>query len=37
MNLMAEAGFRNPERHSLTFGITYFYIGGTGAEEQTGA
>ena len=26
----------NPERHSLTFGITCLYIGGTDAEEQTG-
>jgi demethylmenaquinone methyltransferase / 2-methoxy-6-polyprenyl-1,4-benzoquinol methylase len=36
MNLMKEADFRNPERHSLTCGITCLYIGGTGAEEQTG-
>lgn len=27
MSLMEEAGFRNPERHSLTFGITCLYIG----------
>lgn len=37
MNLMKEGGFRNPERHSLTFGITSLYIGGTGDEEQTGS
>jgi demethylmenaquinone methyltransferase/2-methoxy-6-polyprenyl-1,4-benzoquinol methylase len=36
MNLMQEAGFRNPERHSLTFGITCLYIGETSVEEQTG-
>jgi demethylmenaquinone methyltransferase / 2-methoxy-6-polyprenyl-1,4-benzoquinol methylase len=36
MNLMAEAGFRNPERHSLTLGITCLYIGGTGIEEKPG-
>jgi hypothetical protein len=36
MNLMAEAGFRNPQRHSLTFGITCLYIGDTEIEGKTG-
>ena len=28
LNMMEEAGFRNPERYSLTFGITCLYVGG---------
>ena len=35
LGLMEEAGFRDPERYSLTFGITCLYIGGKeGIEER---
>jgi demethylmenaquinone methyltransferase/2-methoxy-6-polyprenyl-1,4-benzoquinol methylase len=33
LGLMKEAGFRNPERYSLTFGITCLYIGGKEGPE----
>jgi demethylmenaquinone methyltransferase/2-methoxy-6-polyprenyl-1,4-benzoquinol methylase len=38
LEMMEEAGFRNPERHSLTFGITCLYIASKkGMEVKTGA
>ncbi|MEK6654119.1 MAG: class I SAM-dependent methyltransferase, partial [Thermodesulfobacteriota bacterium] len=33
LEMMEEAGFRNPERYSLTFGITCLYVGGKEGPE----